>query len=74
MRCYIETTRIPHKPCHDDEWIADIFTERDFNEGAPHSYIYRTPRMPSVSLAREAAEKVAEDMLLQVVPIHVIAG
>ena len=74
MYCYIETERIPGKHGHDDEWTAEIVTEQDYYEGGPFAHSYRSPRMPSESLAREAAEDVAKDMLLQVVAPEIITG
>ena len=74
MKCYIETKRIPGQTGHDDEWYARIITDQDHLFGGPLSETYRTQRMPSASLAREAAEEVAGDMLLQVVPPEEITG
>lgn len=74
MKCYIDTKRIPGQTGHDDEWYADIVTELDYLFGGPFAHSHRTARMPSVSLAREAAEDVAADMLLQVVPPAEITG
>ena len=74
MKCYIETKRIPGEHGHDDEGFARIISEQDYLYGGPLSESYRTPRMPCVSLAREAAEELAGDMLLQVVPREEITG
>lgn len=74
MKCYIETTLIPGQHAYDHEWIARIVSEQDFLYGDNVSERYRTPRMLSASLAREAAEQVARDMLLQVVPPEQITG
>ncbi len=74
MKCYIETKRIYDTASMTNEWVAQLVTEIDYLFGGPHAHSYRTPRMPSVSLAREAAEEVAGDMLLQVVPPEQITG